>query len=528
LDEESKLKLYEAHEKIFELAVDVTFSLFDLLQDDKWIETFFKFTEENRTILLRNQLQSFSALDYKGVPDSILEQERTLITQLRNEDPESMINIVDMERSYLELVETIKNNYPEYYALKYFDKTASMTEVQNQLLSDNNALLTYSISGEFVYALLIDKQLAKLFRFPVNDLKDQIKNLNNSIIRDDMKEFHTLSMSICQSLFFPIQEFLKHDELIIVPDEDLFFLNFEILPNLKNQIENQQETPLIYDYTISYLLSATVAIQFTSLQEKKSGKVLTLAPGFSDRQKKDYRQSVSDSSLLDRKYMNYIQQPFAVQTAQQIAGVFSGDAYLEDEANETTFKKESLKYGILHLGTHAEVNIKAPLMSHLALSKNTNDSLEDGYLHAYEIYQMPLQAELAVLTACETGVGKHQNSEGVISLAHSFSYAGCPSIVMSLWNIDEKTSSGIINDFYVNLSEGMPKNHALRNAKLDFLANAPAEMQSPYYWAGLVLLGDESPVKIDKAFDWAKMGPVLIIVFVILVFVLFLRRKSKY
>lgn len=267
-------------------------------------------------------------------------------------------------------------------------------------------------------------------------------------------------------------------------------------------------------------------MQFKGLKNEGPDRLLSFAPGFTDRQKQEYAQTIKDTSQLDKKYLTYIQQPFAVQTAKQIAGIFSGTTFIEEEADETNFKKEAAKYGVIHLGTHAEINQNSPLMSHLVLSKNVvNDSTDDGYLYAYEIYQMPLHAELAVLSACETGIGKQQNSEGIISLAHSFSYAGCPSIVMSLWNIDEKTSAGIIADFYHHLSEGMHKNKALRQAKLDYLKDAPLELQSPYYWAGLVLLGDHGPVNIKSNSRWKSIALIVIVLLAILSFIV-VRRKN--
>jgi len=177
------LILYEAHKKIFELAEDIAFSLYKATNDAIWIETFFRLTEENRAILLRNQLRNFSALDYAGVPDSILEQERKLAAQLRNEDDDlqAMKNIVDLERQYLALVQYIQETYPEYYALKYFDQTFSINEVQNQLLTADNSLLIYSLTNDYLYALLIDQQVAKLFRLPNADEKANISNLNHAV-----------------------------------------------------------------------------------------------------------------------------------------------------------------------------------------------------------------------------------------------------------------------------------------------------------------------------------------------------------
>lgn len=104
-----------------------------------------------------------------------------------------------------------------------------------------------------------------------------------------------------------------------------------------------------------------------------------------------------------------------------------------------------------------------------------------------------------MLTACETGIGREDAGEGVRSLAYSFAYAGCPSMVMSHWKIDERTSSEIIAAFYEQLAAGAAKNAALRAAKLAYLDAADAEMAMPYYWAGLVLVGDVEPVTLAPA-----------------------------
>lgn len=531
MDEDSKLMLYDAHKKIFELAEGLTFTLYHHTGDEKWIEAFFSLSEENRTILLRSRLQNFSALDYAGIPDSILQKERELEFALgsENEDLHAMMNVVDLERQFEALIIHIQEKYPEYYALKYAGKSYSIHEVQKYLLDDDISLMSYSLTEDYIYVLILDKTSEQLFRIETGNVKPDILNMNQALIQGDHEVFDSLSGVLYQSLFKPFQPFLGNDELVIVPDDELFFLNFEILPDQMADSAGSMHKMLIHRFTISYYLSTTVSMQFKGLKEDGPGQLLTFAPGFTDRQKLEYAHALKDTSRLDKKYLSYIQQPFAVQTANQIAGMFTGVTFTEEEADEANFKNEAAKYGIIHLGTHAEINPGSPLMSHLVLSKNLqNDSTEDGYLYAYEIYQMPLRAELAVLSACETGIGKQQKSEGIISLAHSFSYAGCPSIVMSLWNIDEKTTSGIILDFYSHLAEGMHKNKALRQAKLDYLSKAPHELRSPYYWAGLVLLGDHEPVVMQKNFDWKEKILVIIVVMVIAAFLMILWGKNRF
>ena len=121
-----------------------------------------------------------------------------------------------------------------------------------------------------------------------------------------------------------------------------------------------------------------------------------------------------------------------------------------------------------------------------------------------------------MLNVCETGIGKNVDGEGVRSLGYSFAYAGCPSLVMSLWSIDEKVSSEIITRFYEHLADGMPKHEALRQAKLDHLSTASDELALPYYWAGMVLVGDVSPVEVGAPWVtfvlWVATGAVLLFI----------------
>jgi CHAT domain-containing protein len=109
---------------------------------------------------------------------------------------------------------------------------------------------------------------------------------------------------------------------------------------------------------------------------------------------------------------------------------------------------------------------------------------------------------LAVLTACETGKNTLDPGEGMLSLAHAFNYAGSESLLIGLWQIDEKASSIIVEKFYQNLSEGFDKAEALQKAKLQYLSIAKGRELSPDFWAGLVLMGDPSPMTFEKAHKW--------------------------
>src|SRR5690606_32106177 len=134
--------------------------------------------------------------------------------------------------------------------------------------------------------------------------------------------------------------------------------------------------------------------------------------------------------------------------------------------------------------------------SRLVFAKSLNGK-DDDYLYTYEIYNSNLASNLAILTACETGKPTYQAGEGMISLAHAFNYAGSESILTSLWKIDEESSAKIINLFYRNIKKGWSKDIALQKAKLEYIATAEGRTVHPQYWAGLVLIGDASPIDLQ-------------------------------
>ena len=323
-----------------------------------------------------------------------------------------------------------------------------------------------------------------------------MKALNAAVLARDGYAYREAAHHLYLRVFAPVAPLLRKPELLIIPDGELQRVSFEALLTAPSTAADFRAHLLLQRHAIAYLLSATTAVQFDALRTGRPAKALALAPGFTDELKQRYIAQVGDSARLDRGYLGYVRQPFAMGTAQELGDLLAAKVMLGSEADERGFRALAKDYGILHLGTHAELNEHAPLYSRLVLSKDgtSQESDADGYLHAYEIYELELNAQLAVLTACETGAGSNTEGEGVRSLGYSFAYAGCPSLVTSLWAIDEKSSSGIITRFYEYLADGMPKHLALRQAKLDHLAEATDELAMPYYWAGMVLMGDVEPI----------------------------------
>lgn len=518
----SQLTLFDDQQSIFDISMNASYDLYAEDASQKYIQIMLQLAEESKSILLRNQLNKFTSLRVNDVPDSLISSENEYLNIISGKiEVETPDEVLDAEKKYEALLDYYESKYPDYYALRYAEKVASIEQIKNDLLSEGQNLLEYVLTEDRAYVILINSEKAIMKSLDLENLRDDIDTYN-TLITGQSAHLRKVSENLYAQLFAPIEKDLNGTEIILVPDGDLFNINFETLAR-----PNASQIPeyLIYDFTFSYLLSSTTALQFKELSKKQTDGVLAIAPGYTDEMKTEYLAQLSDSTFIDQQYLSSIQQPFSVNTAQTVSQMFSGSALVAQEATEQNFKDLAEEHAIIHLSTHTEINNLSPLLSKFILSKQYGDSTnQDGYLHAYEIYNLSLRAELAVLTACETGLGKETSSEGVLSIAHSFAYAGCPSIVMSIWQIDEKTSTEIVESFYKYLRVGEPKNTALRQAKLDYLEDHDGELLHPYYWSGLVLVGNTDKIHATSQFPWR----LLLLVLVIAIFAgIMAKRKSR-
>ena len=193
-----------------------------------------------------------------------------------------------------------------------------------------------------------------------------------------------------------------------------------------------------------------------------------------------------------------------------------GKAWLAREATERNFKENANNYGILHLAMHGLLNDQDSMFSKLLFIQN--DTLEDGFLNAAEIYD--LNAQLAVLSACNTASRKINRGEGIMSLSRAFMYAGCPSIVASLWKAPDAATSKIMVHFYENLNKGLTKSEAIRQAKLAYLEDNPGISSHPFFWSTFVAIGDMQPIEKNNFWQSVWWQILLVVFFTALVFLL--------
>src|SRR3990172_8266822 len=301
----------------------------------------------------------------------------------------------------------------------------------------------------------------------------------------------------------PIQPALPHifgKELIIVPHDVLHYLPFHALVGSDGKY-------LIEKYPIYYLSSASL-LQFVKEKRRASGDLSAVLA----QAGKVLAFGNPDLGDPERNL------EFAELEAQEVKAAYpESTVYLRKEATEEKSKSLSPNHDILHFAAHAELNENDPLASAVLLAKNDK---EDGRLEVREIFGMDLKANLVVLSGCETGLGKLSTGDELVGLTRAFIYAGTPSVVASLWKVDDSSTAHLMSSFYRNLKT-MTKVEALRQAQLqlirgqgrsDLLArrgvggigklgevpdSKPLSPHSisvstshPYFWAPFILVGD--------------------------------------
>jgi CHAT domain-containing protein len=188
-----------------------------------------------------------------------------------------------------------------------------------------------------------------------------------------------------------------------------------------------------------------------------------------------------------------------VRTLGQLYGAAHSRVYTGAEAREDRFKAEAGKYRILHLAAHGVLNDASPMYSHIVLSRGGNEAGEDGLLETWELMNLDLNADMVVLSACETARGSVRPGEGMVGLSWGFFVAGSPTTLVSQWKVDSAGTTELMLGFYRHLrggpgdakapiSQPPSKEAALREAALKLISSE--RHAHPFYWAGFVLIGD--------------------------------------
>ena len=463
----------------------------------------FQIIERGKSFILLQAVQQSRVEQFTQIPAQVLKQERTLKENIAFYEKELYLlkqkegYNLEKEEDWTKLLAAFKNKadslegviaqqYPKYHQLKYQPEFITLKGLQKQLSSDQS-VLDYFVGEKHIYCLKIERASATFQKLALDyPLTQWVEELRSGLTDPKNDRWKLPAQQLFEKLIAslgPLQE-----NLIIIPQGVLSYIPFEVLlstaPEENSPLKDWDF--LVKKHAISYNFSGTLLRRMQEMSIKKKG-LLAFAPSFN-----------APGALVAsrRDYLGPL--IFNQQEVDNIGQLYPGKILKDTAASLSQFMANTDQYSLLHLATHAKLEDQQSDYSYLAFY-GVQDSSQAAKLFIRDLYNMNLPLDMVVLSACETGIGTLKNGEGLMSLARGFAYAGAKSVVTSLWAANDLTTAQIMTNYYKNLKEGLSKDIALQQAKLQFLAEN--QEVHPYYWATFVGFGDMKAIK-ESSFSW--------------------------
>lgn len=440
---------------------------------------------------------------------------------------EEELKQADAEREQLSV--EIRQRHPRYAGLRYPEPIG--LKVIQSLLDGRTVLLEYAPGKDASFLFAVTRNDFLVARLPpAASIAARVEALRPLLASRPQRSAYGKQIEHSRQLYRELIEpaaKLLHDKqnLIIVPAGILHYLPFEVLLTAGEERElaaaGSTRLPyLLRDYAISYVPSASVLAGLRNRTEARPARAKTLL-AFADpvyvsgaRAEAGPVPSRLRGAFGDERIWRLGPLAESRREVEQISALYPKDQVallLGERASEENVKtaERLSQYRFIHFATHGLLNEARPSYSGLILSLADGDKnslsaaskparsdppsegipqSEDGLLQVYEIFNLRLNADLVTLSACETGLGKEVKGEGLVGLAHAFFYAGTPSVLVSLWKVQDRSTADVMVNFYKELGRAQNKAEALRRAKLKLIEqNRHAH---PYYWAPFVLTGE--------------------------------------
>lgn len=460
--------------------------------------------------------------DLKRVMSAKAQREMTLKARKGNAEEIATLQreISALEDEYQQLQAAIRKNSPQYSALTQ-PQPLGLKEIQQQL-DPNTVLLEYALGESRSYLWAVSSDSLKTFELPKREQIEKVaravseslvartvaKSLETPAqrrtrIADADASFRQSAAELSRMTLAPAVAELKNRRLVVVTDGALQYVPFSALSVVANR-------PIILDHEVISLPSASsFALQRQNLANRAAAPkdVAVIAdPVFSASDKRLKGAVVTESSgqgatrIIEHLAGNAGGQltiprlPFTRWEADQILAVAPRESsmkVLDFRANRSLATSDELsKYRYVHFATHGYLDPTRAGLSAIVLSMvDEQGKPQDGFLRTHDIYNLKLPAELVVLSACETGLGKDVTGEGLDGLTRAFMYAGARRLVVSLWNVNDKATAALMQRLYTEmLRSNKTPAAALRAAQIEMLRSK--QWQSPYYWAAFVMQGE--------------------------------------
>jgi CHAT domain-containing protein/tetratricopeptide (TPR) repeat protein len=524
--------------KYHELYIDVLMRLHQQHPSDGFDAAALQASESARARSLLELLMEANAQIRQGVDLALVEREER-VRQSISVGAEQQIRLLSAKHTdkeakdasdklnalaneYDDIQAKIRQTSPRYAALTQ-PAPLNLKEIQSQLLDENTVLLEYSLGEDSSYLWAVSRNSLRSFALPkraeieeaarrVYDLLTASdRNLPNESLEQRRQRlaqadesYPNASAALSRMLLGPVAAELKNKRLLIIAEGVLQYVPFAALTE-----PDQSGTPLMVKHEIVSLPSASVLGVLRRETKERAAAAKSIAvfadPVFSENdprlmgkevaahagpdEARDVKRSAEESGLA-----NFARLRFSREEANQILKFAARNNSLEaldfSASRSNATSSDLQNYHIVHFATHGIINSRHPELSGMVLSLvDQNGKPQNGFLRLYDIYNLNLNADLVVLSACQTALGRDVKGEGLIGLTRAFMYGGATRVVASLWQTDDRGTSVLMSRFYENLlSRRMSPAAALRNAQVSM--SQDKRWRNPRYWAAFTIQGE--------------------------------------
>jgi len=499
---ESRLFWRNTARHMYEHAIEACYLAGDL-------ENAFYFFEKSRAVILNDLLteqrgqtnNDMLELSRARKKVSLVEREIQKTDNSTDAAIELQKKLLDSRHQLDQLMQTVKERNPLYYQNFLDSNQTTLKDVDKKILNDHHALLEIYEGEHAVYSLLITRMHTYFNKIDKDDYDRSarlymifLSDLN--LLNRNIAAFHSTANHLYNLIFK--NSTVPAGRIIVSPSGVYFPFEGLVINN------NKPASPVYFieDHSVSYTYSARYLMNdFKNNEDKNTGSVLGIAPVH-------YAYAATLDPLIGSDLsLNKVESYFD-----------KGHTLVEKNASRNNFLQQFSNYSVIQLYTHASDSSdrKEPVIY-----------FSDSSLYMSELIPESRPAtRLAVISACNTGVGKLYQGEGVFSFNRAFASIGIPSSVINIWSVDSKSTYQLTELFYKYLSQGMTADRALQFAKLEFIGNSAKEQTLPYYWAAVILIGKSDAIMREKVFPWQAifMGSTLAGLFLLLAF--YWRKKK--
>lgn len=545
----SKYMLQEAIVPLYERAILAHLALYQESQEAEDLAKAYRFAAKNKALILLEGLQDEKARTFANIPRKLIKQENklkqdyyTLEANLIETDlspaekAKQQDSLFQLKRSYEKLVAQLEADYPAYYDLKYsFIEPLSANELQDEL-DTKTLLVEYFVGDEYVFLFTISHEGLQFFQEEkAADFEETIQAFRQILqLTDPTGQEERFSATAYRLYQYLLEKPLANwggnnplKRLKIIPDDRLLQLPFDVLLTapISDGLNARNAPYLLKKYAISYGYSNQLAFG-KKRDRKRIEKANAPFAGFGLEYDDFTFQGLAGSNLeqVGGKKRNMGRLKYSDDEVLEAAAILGGRTWVNQKATKAAFLENANRYGILHLAMHALVDNEQPLNSALIFSRTADSS--DFMLKAADLYSQRIEADLAVLSACNTGFGSLEKGEGIRSLARAFTYAGCNRLMATLWEAADHSTKDILLAFYktAKADPSQPIDVLLQEAKLAYLETAPPTFTSPSYWAHLMILGDALPLDTQRKSAYPLLPMILLGFFLLIAGGLLARR----